>query len=356
MRVLNYLELAGPLERSGIYTAARQQWDALADARVELLTTPWVGTPGETALSAAVGEGAFREFDLAHCHLFGPGSLAVARHARREGVPLVLHAHTLRENTEGSWRGSELVGPALERFLRWFYSRADLLVAPSQWAIDRLREYPVDTPARIVTGGVDLASLKGHGELRGEYRERFDLDGLVVFMVGNVFERKGLETFCRLAERTDYEFVWFGHYDRGPHASSAVRRWTRDPPANLQFTGWVEDVRGAYGAGDVFCFPTHDETQGLVALEAMACGKAVVVRDIPVFEEFFADGHDCLKASSLGEFEAAIDRLAADPALRERLGENARETAAEHSLDAVREGLLDAYDEAARIAGREPAR
>lgn len=356
MRVCNYLELAGPLERSGIYTAASQQWDVLADTPVDLLTSPWVGSPVDTALSVAGGNGAFRKFDLAHLHLFGPGSLATARHARQTDTPLVLHAHTLRENTEGSWRGSHLVGPALERFLRWFYSLGDLVIAPSQWALDRLREYPVDIPGRIVTGGVDIASLQGHDELRAAYRNRYNLDGVVAFSVGNVFERKGVTTFCQLAQRTDYEFVWFGHYDTGPHASSTVRRWTRNPPANVQFTGWVDDIRGAYGAGDVFLFPTKQETQGLVALEAMACGKAVIARDLPVLREFFTPGEDCLMASTLEEFEAALHRLAKHPELRARLGNTARETAAEHSLDVVREQLLDAYDEATRQASDdEPA-
>jgi glycosyltransferase involved in cell wall biosynthesis len=83
----------------------------------------------------------------------------------------------------------------------------------------------------------------------------------------------------------------------------------------------------------------------------MACGKAVVLSDIPVFREFFTDGEDCLLCSSFSEYRDALTRLAADPGLRERLGENARETAAEHSLDRVREVLLDAYR---TVSGDEP--
>ncbi|WP_020222919.1 glycosyltransferase family 4 protein, partial [Halarchaeum acidiphilum] len=175
------------------------------------------------------------------------------------------------------------------------------------------------------------------------YRERFDLEGTVVFTVGNVFERKGLTTFCELAQRTDYEFVWFGPYDTGPHASEEVKRWVNDPPASVTFTGWVDDKRGAFGAGDVFCFPTKSETQGLVALEAMACGKACVLSDLPVFREYFTDGEDCLLCETETEYVEAIERLAADPGLRDELGANARETAREHSLDRVGEELADIY-------------
>jgi len=77
----------------------------------------------------------------------------------------------------------------------------------------------------------------------------------------------------------------------------------------------------------------------------MACGKPVVLRDIPVFEEFYTHGHDCLKCSTHEEFREALDRLAVSPDLRRRLGENARETASEHSLSRVGEKLVDAYGE-----------
>ena len=351
MRVLNYLELAGPLERSGIATAARQQRRELGDRGGEVGASPWtVGDSGplSTPLEAARGVATGRvvgSVDVAHCHLFGPGSVAVSRHARRLDVPLVLHAHTLRENTTGSWRGSELIAGPLERYLRWFYSQADLVVAPSEWAVERLRDYPVNVPMTALTNGVDLDALAGVSDFREPYRERYGLapDDFVVFAVGNVFERKGLSTFCRLARATGYEFVWFGPYDRGPHASEEVRRWTGDPPENVQFTGWIDDVRGAYAAGDVYLFPTRSETQGLTALEAMACGKPVVLRDLPVFREYFTDGEDCLMCAGFDEFAAAIDRLADDPDLRRRLGENARETAERHSLDHVGERLEALY-------------
>ena len=340
MRVLNYLEFASRLERSGIYTAAQQQRKALEESPIELLEDPW---PGNGPLDGLRTGTFVDDYDIAHLHLFGPASILVARHARRTGRPLILHAHTLRENTTESWRGTGLIAGPLERYLRWFYSQADLVLCPSQYAVDCLRDYPVEVPMEVITNGVDRAALEGYADLREEYRERFDLDGVVVFAVGNVFERKGLSTFCRLAQATDHEFVWFGPYDTGPHSSSTVRRWVGNPPPNVQFTGWIDDIRGAYAAGDIYLFPTKNETQGITALEAMACGKAVVLRDIPVFDEYFTHDEDCLKCDSFDEFRSAIDRLAGNPDLRKRLGEAAKETAADHDLDRVGDRLEAIY-------------
>ena len=356
MRVLHYLELRDRLQRSGIGTAVRHQRAALADSPLWLSTSPWRGGGPLTAIyKRAIGDGAFREFDLAHCHLPGPGTVAVAEHARRNDIPLIAHAHVTREDFAGSFRGSTAAGPLLQRYLAWLYSRADLLLCPSEYTRSVLQSYPVDAPIRTITNGVDLAALAGHGALRRTYRRRFGLDGVVVYAVGNVFERKGVGTFCRLARRSDREFVWFGPYDDGPHASPTVRRLTANPPENVTFTGWIEDVRGAYAAGDVFCLPTRVENQGIAVLEAMACGAAVVLRRLPVFEEFYTHGEDCLLCETLPEFEAAIERLAANPDLRRRLGERAAETAHEHGLDRVRRELEAAYEEARERAADEHA-
>ena len=343
MRALNYLELEESV-RGGMVTATRQQRKALETTDVEVLESPWrAGNPVQSLGTLFAGEGYFAEYDLAHCNLVGPGSVAVARHAKRNDIPLVLHAHLTKEDFAESFRGSSQLAPALEPYLRWFYSQATLVLCPSEYTKGVLESYPVSAPIRTMSNGVDTESMEGHERFREDTRERFELEGMVVYAVGEVFERKGLTTFCELAQATDYDFAWFGPYDEGPQAGKATRRWVNDPPENVTFTGFMEDKRAAFGAGDVYLFPAKVENQGIAVLEAMACGKPVVLRDIEVFREFFADGEDCLMCSTFDEFEDALERLADDPELRKRLGENARETAAAHSLERVGERLTETY-------------
>jgi glycosyltransferase involved in cell wall biosynthesis len=350
VRVLNYLEIESRLDRSGIGTSTDQQRAALARTDVEVLTSPWQGgSPPNALRSALSGDGVFRDYDVAHCNVIGPGSLAVARHARHNDIPLVLHSHVTSEDFAESFRGSNYAARPLRHYLRWFYSQADLVLCPSETTKRTLLRYPVDAPIRPISNGVDSDSLAGFEQFREETRAEYDLDGLVAFAVGNVFERKGLTDFCKLAERTDYEFVWFGPYDSGPQASKTVRYWLRNHPENVTFTGWMDDKRAAFGAGDVYLFPAKNENQGIAVLEAMACGKPCILRDIPVFREFYEHEYDCLFCETRDEFAEALHRLVENPDLRERLGENARDTAAEHSLDRVGERLVSAYEEVTTV-------
>src|SRR5699024_10919089 len=69
------------------------------------------------------------------------------------------------------------------------------------------------------------------------------------------------------------------------------------------------ELRDAYRAADVFAFLTHEETEGLVLLEALACGAPVLLRDIPLYADWLADGEVVHKARGSGkDFVSAAGR------------------------------------------------
>ena len=338
VQILHYCEFEARLQRSGIGTAVSNQRTALAATTVHVQTAPRIG--------CFVGR---QRVDLLHCNLMGPRSVLLVLLARLLGITAVAHAHVTAEDFTGSFRGSRLVAPWLRVYLRWAYGLADVVVAPSAYTRSTLRSYPVDAEIHVLTNGVDRSALDGGEELGRRYRERYGLGaGVVVGIVGNVFERKGLQMFLDAARALPYQFVWFGPYDEGVHAASAVREATSAPPANVTFTGWVEDIRGAYAAIDIYLFPSEAENQGIAVLEAMSCGLPVILSNLPVFREYYADGEDCLIVESTAGAIEAIDRLASDPAARDRLGTAATETAATHDLAAVGEGLERLYREQLR--------
>jgi glycosyltransferase involved in cell wall biosynthesis len=106
------------------------------------------------------------------------------------------------------------------------------------------------------------------------------------------------------------------------------------------FVPFQPNPAGVYRALDVVVHAsTLPEPFGLTVAEGMACGRAVVVSAAGGVAELFTDGADAVGVTpgDAGGLAAAVRRLAADPALRARLGANARATA-ETSFDAARYG------------------
>lgn len=280
--------------------------------------------------------------DVFHCNLMGPRSVWYAKRARSREIPVVAHTHVTAEDFGDSFRFTNAIAGPLRPYLAWAYGLADVLVCPSAYN-RRLVETYTDTPTTVVSNGVDREKLAGFESLESEYRERYDLGEPTVFLVGHVIKRKGLETFVELARRMpELAFAWFGPLDL-PLKGRETTRLVDQSPENCTFTGYVDDVRGAFAAGDIFCFPTHEENEGIALLEAMAAGKPVVVRDIETFS-WLEDGEDCLKVSGLDGFETALDRLE-DPTLRRRLGTNARARSEAFSLSAVAAQYATLYGE-----------
>ncbi len=325
MRICVYLETADLLRKSGIYRAYANHLEALRRAGADFTTDPR------------------DRYDLLHIHWPGPRSFRYLKRARKRGIPVVVHAHSIgRYDLVGSFTATDLIAPMYEWLLDRFYARADALFVPSEFAAEMLGKRGLG-PVYVVSNGVDLSRFRPDPQRREEWRRRLGLEGFVVYCAGNVLPRKGVMDFIAVAERLPrYEFVWFGQR-WGPLAfHPRMERRIRRAPRNVRFVGFVDDPVGAYDACDLFFFPTWGETQSLVVLEAAALGKPLVLRDIVAFSAL-EDGINCLKSNTVRGFAEAIAAIAENGALRERLVAEAREFARKHDLTEVGRRLLDLY-------------
>lgn len=287
--------------------------------------------------------------DLLHLNNMGPRSVYWAKRAQRASVPIVAHTHNTVADFRDSFVFSNLLAKPLGPWLAYAYAQADHLLCPSEHNQDVIAGY-TDTSSTVVSNGFDPDRFTGFDDpdLQAEYRERYDLEPPVVFMFGHVIQRKGLGTFVETARALpDLDFVWFGYVN--PTGGTLdkylqpreTRRLIDESPDNCTFTGYIEDPRGAFAAGDIFFWPSKNENEGMALLEAMSCGKPLIVRDIPTYE-WLEDGSQCLKVTE--DFVGAIERLRNDQSLRERLGQNAAEKSQAFTLDAVGDDLVSVYE------------
>ncbi|MFB6208395.1 MAG: glycosyltransferase family 4 protein [Candidatus Nanohaloarchaea archaeon] len=285
--------------------------------------------------------------DILHLNNMGPRSIYYARKARKKGVPVVIHAHQTAEDLRNSFAFTNVLAYPMRPYLKYAYSLADRLICPSEHNREVLEGY-TDVEKTVISNGFDPEKIEGHEELRDEYLERYELEPPVVYSVGHVIKRKGLETFIETARKMpELDFVWFGYLNPvGEGFSSILQdretvKMVKNSPDNCQFTGYIEDIRGAYAAGDIFFFPTRNENEGIALLESMGAGKPPVVRDIPTFE-WMEDGENCLKAEE--DFVTELEKLK-DPELREKIGSNAYEKSKDFRIEAVGEQLVEVYRE-----------
>lgn len=324
MRVCHFSEFDGAL-KGGIKSSIRQQREALDREGIDYTTEP------------------SDSHDVLHLNVVGPFSMRRLLKANRDGTPIVYHVHSTVEDFRDSFRFSNLLAPLFDRYTRFLYSRADHLLPVSAHTERLLEEKGIAVPKTVVNNGFSRRRLDGFEELDG-VRERYDIDDTAVVNLAMVFQRKGVGDFVKTAEELpDVDFRWFGERMNGLVTSRSTNRWVRRAPDNVAFTDYVDDVREAFAAGDIFFFPSYEEHQPIALIEAQYCGMPIVVRDIPQYEGWLEHGTHCLKGSSVEEFAALIERLRGDPELRAALGENARELAEQHTIDRIGSQLHDVY-------------
>lgn len=236
--------------------------------------------------------------DLVHAHTPFAIGLGALRFARREGVPLVASYHTpaaeYARYLGPTRRLTDAAGRLAVAYERRFYDRADLVVAPSLTA----RQHVLDTvgvsaPVRVVSNGVDLERFRPVDPAPVLERYDLDADAHLVGYTGRHGHEKRLEHLLEAvaelaADGTPVTAVLGGD---GPAREALERRAAR-LGVDARFLGFLdrEELPELYAALDVFAFPSPVETQGLVALEAIACGTPVVGVDAGALSETIENG------------------------------------------------------------------
>lgn len=329
--ILSYFDPTYGLHGGGAAIAHQHFVQAIKNnQKLAHVTLPW--TSGKS-----------KQPDIVHLHSVGGGALVAALYGALHNSKLVISAHMTAEDFAQSIIGSNLMTSGLKEYLRFIYNYADALITPSHYTKQLVENYPVSTPVTPITNGVDLDELENHVSLRKKYRKQYNIKGVCIFSLGYLFERKGVKTFCDVAANTEYTYRWFG--PRAPKILEPknLKKTINNSPNNVQFTGWVDKKAGGIGAGDIAFFPTKEENQCIAVLEAMACGKPVILNRIPVFEELYEHGYNCLMGSTQSDFINHINKLANNPSLRDKIGSNAQKTAKNHSIDALTNKLSDYY-------------
>ena len=297
-------------------------------------------------------------YQLVHSHYWLSGQVGYLVRDRW-GVPLVHSAHTLARVKNAALAGDDRPEPGARVYGEdQVVAEADRLVANTDVEATQLVELYGADPGRIdvVPPGVDTAAFRPGRRDVARRSVGLDADEIVLVFAGRIQPLKGADVLVRAAaelirahpERRWRVLVVGGASGGGEHADRLATL-----AGDLGLGGVLtllapqptDGLRAVFQAADVVAVPSYNESFGLVALEAQACGVPVVaaaVGGLPVAVEdgvsgILVDGHDA------GVWARALAGVVLDPDRQRQLAKAAPAQAARFSWDVTVDGLLASY-------------
>jgi glycosyltransferase involved in cell wall biosynthesis len=236
------------------------------------------------------------------------------------GQAFVFHYHGLSERPLSAWR-------------RWVLSKAERFISISEYTSRIAERYggtnfkaielipnPAPQPLDLTAAELDAVKRRWVGNTAA----------LVIGIFGRLVDWKGqlefLQAFKAAHERfpDSVALVVGDASDLGKNYESRLRAWVTDNQLDdaVVFTGYISDVRPLYGICDIVVHASIEpEPFGLVIVEAMSAGAAVIASSLGAAPEIIAHGVTGLIADprSPDALAQALLSLLSDPPLRKRL-------------------------------------
>jgi glycosyltransferase involved in cell wall biosynthesis len=305
-----------------------------------LLRLPEVYNFAPFLIPRALPPGWWRGFDVVQ------GRSRVAFALRAPGRPLVTTVHHLTSDPlllPYSSRQQRLFYRLLEtRYDRWSIETADAVVCVSRFTQRQVEATYRRYDTTVVFDGIDTAvfvptptmARADHGLPPSDARIR-------LLFIGNNTRRKGFDLLPRIMDQLPADYVLF--------YNSGFQRAGDAPPHSRMVPIGTPDRAGlvaAYQSCDILLFPARLEGFGIVAAEALACGRPVVTTNASALPEVVDDGENgfLCPLNDVACFADKVRALGEDETLRQRFGEHGRaKVVRSFGYDQLAQGLLSVY-------------
>ncbi|WP_424448061.1 glycogen synthase [Microbacterium arborescens] len=314
--------------------------------------------------------------DVVHSHTWYAnfaGHLASLLH----GIPHVITAHSLEPLRP--WKAEQLGGGyAVSSYIeKTAYENAAAIVAVSDgMRRDILRSYPNLDPEKVsvIYNGIDVESWRPVHDPAVLDRHGIDPDRPSVVFVGRITRQKGLPYFLRAARLlpAEVQVVLCAGAPDTPEIMAEVQGLVRELQAERSGVVWIEEflqrdeLCAILTSATTFVCPSVYEPLGIVNLEAMACGAAVVGtatggipevvvdgvtgRLVPIEQSDDGTGTPLDPEKFVADLAATLTEVVADPDAARAFGAAGRERAAsDFSWRAIADETAALY---AKVAGR----
>lgn len=329
MKVLLYFESADKIKKSGIGRAMKHQMTALKSAGVEFTIDKK------------------DSYDLAHINTLWPKSKKLLKHCRKNHIPVIVHGHSTYEDFRDSFACWKLMSLWFYPELKYMYSHADMIITPTNYSKELIESYGFNKKVVVLSNGINLLDYQNSEEKINSFVRYFNIQNneKVIIGIGLPFQRKGIHDFFNVARLFPHiKFIWFGTLNY-LLVSRFVKKAIKNRPQNVIMPGYIDNdiIKGAMQYASMLFFPSYEETEGIVVLEALASKCPVLIRDIGVYKDWLQDGINCFKANNNQEFKEKIEYILSDN--NEDIIKNGYEVVKDRSIDKIGESMKEIYED-----------
>lgn len=291
-------------------------------------------------------------YDLVHSHYWLSGRVGMTL-SRTWNVPHVATFHTLAQTKLRARVGER--EPARRSKVESLVMRdADaIIVSTEEEKQDAVRLYDAHPQKiKVIPAGVNLDTFKPVNQSIARQRVGIH-EKQVILYVGRIEPLKGIDVLLEAAallDRSDDIRVLIVGGSPGNDAElGRLKALTTELgiESMVTFTGAIKQNKlpDYYSAADVFVLPSHSESFGLAALEAMACGAPVVVSRVGGLKTFIDNGETgyLVPWRCPEPFVQRLEMLLANPLLREAMGRAARAKALQMGWGHAADRMLGFY-------------
>jgi len=203
------------------------------------------------------------------------------------GLKLVAHHHTQPENI--FFHFPKIF---INKFVfDWFYKdmiekykQAEVIICPSKFAERSLKRYDKSLNTRVISNGVDRTKFKKVKFLDFLKKHGLKKENKRLLFIGRLYPEKNVEVLIKampniLMENKATDLLIVGSGELKEKLEFTAK--TLGINKQIHFLGRIpdEDLVKAYNSCDIFILPSIAELEGMVVLEAMACGKPIIISD-----------------------------------------------------------------------------
>lgn len=305
-------------------------------------------------------------YNLIHSHYWMSG-IAAEPLMKEWRVPLVEMFHTLgRMKNRIARNPSEIEGPYRTDGEDHIVRIADRIIAATQAEKAQLNflYHANERKIEIIPPGVDISRFYPIPKDEAKAVIDLPLNSRVILFVGRIEPLKGVETLIRalaelhkrgLLEKYLYDLVVIGGDPNvSPELMNAEMKRLQTLVQNLGINEVVlflgkraqDMLPYYYSAADVLVMPSHYESFGMVALEAMACGTPVVASQVGGLAFLVQDGVTgyVVPDGEPDQLASRLETLIQDNELREKLGRQAQKYAHAYAWENIAAQVLSMYE------------